>query len=344
MTEERPPGPNADEPLHGNGSSQLPAPLRVTWSTGAHSGPEPQRVWVEDGRRWSDRASWRVSARRINQLSLVIQALGIISILLGAVSAVVIWPRVRLLWLIAITGAGIVGGLAGVLLRGLHHRMLRELGREASTIRFYRTRVHRCRVGMFFCGLMLAGGVTLERALPNSRPPFAASVSDETDAELSAARGSRAEVVGPRQLYAEGDLRLRVASAYVEPADGRKPRLQVMLEASNAGRVVKLDLDRMQDIELPLVRMAVLSDDFDNRYQEVERPELVRDDDFSAPTSLYPGDRLRVRLVFEPPVSQARLLKLSIPGDSFKLSHHVIFEIDTQDLGKPKPASLEMEH
>ena len=151
MIEERPAGPDAEAPRTGGGSSHLPVPLRLSWSQGLESDPEPKRVWVDDGRGWSDRVSSRNSVRRTNLLSVVIQVLGVLSILLGAISSVAIWPRVRMLWLIAITGAGIVGGLSGVLLRGLHHRMLRDIGREAAGMRLYRTKVHRCRVGMFFC-------------------------------------------------------------------------------------------------------------------------------------------------------------------------------------------------
>ncbi len=148
------------------------------------------------------------------------------------------------------------------------------------------------------------------------------------------------DVIGPRQMYARGDLRLRVARAFVERAEGSRPRLVVLLEASNAGKVLKIDLNRMEDIEMPLVRMATLSDDFNNRYQAVGRPELVLNKDDEAPTSLYPGDRLRVRLVFERPVAEARLLRLSIPPDSFKLARPVVFEIDARDLERPKSPAV----
>ncbi len=166
MTEEHRPGTNAN-PESGGGSSRLPVSLRV--NLGADT--NPQRVWVEDGTRWSDPVSREISARRVNRLSLLIQALGLASIFLGLVSIPFIWPRVRLLWVIGFTGMGILGGLGGVLLRGLHHRMLRDLSREAVGIRLYRTKVQRCRAGMFLCGLMLAAGVTLERGLSRGENP-----------------------------------------------------------------------------------------------------------------------------------------------------------------------------
>ena len=147
---------------------------------------------------------------------------------------------------------------------------------------------------------MLAAGMLLDRALSNYSLGFAGDASSQAGEEDSAV-GPRMEVVRPHQMYAEDDLRLQVARAFVESGNGLKPRLQVVLEVSNAGKVVKIDFDRMQDIELPLTRMIFLSDDFDNRYQTVGCPELILDEDYTAPTSLYPGDHLQVRLVFDAP-------------------------------------------
>lgn len=339
MTEERPPGPNADNPPR-NEPAQLPAPLRVRWGVPEGRQAEPQRVWVEDRIGETDLSSPDARARQINRLGLLIQALGLVSIALGLSTVPFIWPKVRLLWLIGLSGMGIFSGLAGVFLRGLHHSLLYRLGREAGGVRLYRTKVQRCRAGMFLSGLMLAAGVTLERAVPNLGKPAAENESAEAQDQPRLARGLKVEVVRPRQMYAQDDLRLRVARASVQPgSDGEQPRLLLLLEASNAGRATKLDFDRMQDIELPLLRMAYLTDDLQNRYQAVERPELVGGEDQSGPTALYPGDRLRVRLVFERPVARARLLRLTVPADSFRLMRPVVLEIDARDLDTPKPAT-----
>lgn len=342
MSEERSPESKAGESSGGEGAERagLPVPLRMEFRPVMGRNREVSGEGGDAGETvggWGDRALWEAAVRRTNRLSLVIRALGVVSIGLGLASAAAIWPKVRLLWLIAVTGLGVFSGLLGILLRGMHHRMLREVGREAVGQRLYRTKVHRCRAGMFLGGLMLAAGATLERALPHGGTEPAGELASADAAEVArrVRENTGVAVVEPGETYAEGNLRLRVVRGAMESDAGSRARLQVVLEAWNAGRARKLDLDRMDDIEGPLTRLASLSDDIGNRYQLVEPPEVVLRGGFSKIASLYPGERLRVVLKFERPVLKAKELRLGIPQESFRLLRAVVFEIDAGALGRP---------
>ncbi len=302
------------------------------------SGADPLDQWR--GRRLGMSEEARAESERlgrwVNRLSGFIRACGAVSIVLGLASAAFLWPRVRLTGLAVFGGLGIGVGLLGLGLRPFHRGWLRQLADEPRGLRrLYRTKAHRCRVGLGVCGILLGAGLLIGSPRPPA-PGVSAGVSRVGAATASTSARRRQLEVASGESYRHGDLSLRVASSRLRRRDGSGLNLELLLELRNISKARKLDVDRIHDLELPLSR-CYLWDSLGNDYNRLERPVLDLTSGRDALPALYPEESLRVRLVFERPVRRARQLLLLIPPGSFDLPEAVLFQIDAAQLATAEP-------
>ena len=269
----------------------------------------------------------RLSAS-LNRLSRTIRALGATSIGLGVLSGAFIWPRVNLIGLAACAGAGLACGALGLALRPWHRRVLRRLGADAKSPRLlHRTKSDRCRIGLAIGGVMLACGLVIGRGFGGVETPLAFLPAAEESGGLAR--------IGPGGTFAHEELSLRLGTPEVREDDGR-PSLELTLEITNVGATRKIDISRARDVELPLSKSG-LWDNFQNAYSALERPSIVFAPDATPPSAIYPGESLRVRLVFERPIARASTLYFRVPSDCLGLPRSLMFEIDARALGPRTP-------
>jgi hypothetical protein len=270
--------------------------------------------------------------RLVQRLAESIRALGLLSVGLGVTSAVFIWPRVRLWGLAATLALSVAAAVVGLGLRPAHRRALRRLPHDPRSYRsFRRTKSHRCQVGLVLAAVMLGSGLLIRQA------ELAASARrDSPDGRplpsdlIAGFNRVRASAIPPGQALVYGDLRLRVDSAEIQDQP-RGPVLALTLELRNASDVRKLDLETLRDVEVPLIRTS-LWDDLANAYDRLDHPRVIARTENGSETALYPGDTLRARLIFEPPVARARTLLLRIPENTFGFPDSTLFELDATAL------------
>jgi hypothetical protein len=282
--------------------------------------------------------------RRVEGLAAAIRALGIASVGLGVIAAVFIWPKVRLIYLAATLLLAVAAAVAGLALRVNHRQAVRRLGRDPRMHRtLRRTKVHRCQAGLALAAVMFSSGLLIRQAelAAAGRPGEEEGAPLRPDPRVGFDIVA-ASAVPPGSSYVRADQRLRVASAEL----AQRPRgraLVLTLEFRNTGTTRRMPLDRVQDVEIPLMR-ADLYDDLANAYERLEQPEVLNIGRPTSRSALYPGESLRARLVFEPPVPRARALLLRLPENAFTLPDAVKFELDATGLdpdASPPPAPRE---
>ncbi|HAU39107.1 MAG TPA: hypothetical protein DCX07_15510 [Phycisphaerales bacterium] len=135
------------------------------------------------------------------------------------------------------------------------------------------------------------------------------------------------------------EMRVRIVSVHLAKAEvevgaarvvrqAQSPTLNIVVELANAGATHKVDYATWAGGKQATFRdIAVLRDNYGNRYWRVVFGEDIQPVGRTASQALYPGNSLRDVLVFEKPVGTIEYLELELPAQNFGAKGAVRFRI-----------------
>jgi hypothetical protein len=127
----------------------------------------------------------------------------------------------------------------------------------------------------------------------------------------------------------QGDVEVRVISAQVAPVPlreefggdretSKEPQLMLTVQIKNTSDSKKIDYRSWAGRDVSFERdYATIHDNFDNNYKRITFGFSSRVVGQTTVESIYPGRSLNDVLVFEPPISKAEYLNLELPAENF---------------------------